>query len=79
MEKGGMMPQIPNDTRWNSQMDCVKTFLNNHPHYLAIREEHTDNIQENIGTILDNLQIFREAQNLDSQLNIVGTALDKVC
>lgn len=79
MEKGGMMPQIPNDTRWNSQMDCVKTFLRNHPHYLAIREEHTESIDENIGRILDNLLIHREAINLNNQLEIIGNALDKVC
>ncbi|KAB7500391.1 hypothetical protein Anas_13157 [Armadillidium nasatum] len=78
MKKGGVIAQLPNDTRWNSQIDCVKTFIKNYPHYLSIREGNTDSIDDYIRKILDNSEIHREAINLNSQLEIVGIALDKL-
>jgi hypothetical protein len=29
-EKNGMMPQLPNDTRCNSQRTCLQTYISNH-------------------------------------------------
>ena len=34
MEKGGLMPQLSNDTRWNSQLGCIKTYISNHSLYV---------------------------------------------
>jgi len=78
LEKGGMMPQLPNETRWNSQLDCIESYLKNHSTYMEIRGEHMEDINENIGKLIDNVAIKREAMNLQSQLQIIGTALDKV-
>ena len=78
MEKGGLMPQLPNDTRWNSQLDCIRTYISNHSLYVGIRGEHMESIDPSIGRLIDNLSIQREAINLQAQLKIVGGALDKV-
>lgn len=58
-EKGGRMPQIPNTTRWNSQNDCVKTFVENFHLYLQISAEHSENIDSRIVRILNNVSIYR--------------------
>ena len=72
------MPQLPNDTRWNSQLDCIKTYISNHSLYVDIRGEHMESIDPSIGRLIDNLSIQREAINLQAQLKITGAALDKV-
>ncbi|RXG72065.1 hypothetical protein Avbf_00958 [Armadillidium vulgare] len=43
-EKGGKKPQLPNDTRWNSQCACVDTFIQNFPLYIEIRNKHSAEI-----------------------------------
>ena len=35
---GALKPQLPGETRWNSQLSCVDTFLINRPFYLMIAE-----------------------------------------
>ncbi|RXG60599.1 hypothetical protein Avbf_18136 [Armadillidium vulgare] len=55
-EKGGKKPQLPNDTRWNSQCECVDTFIQNFPLYIEIRNKHSAEIANNIAAIIDNLQ-----------------------
>ena len=72
------MPQLPNDTCWNFQLDCVKTYISNHSLYVAIRDEHMESIDPLIGRLIDNLSIQREAINLQAQLKIIGAALGKV-
>lgn len=39
-QKGGLSPQLPNDTRWNSQVDCLESFVKNYQNYLQIPREH---------------------------------------
>jgi len=38
-EKDGMMPQLPNNTRWTSQRAALHTFVRNHSKYVKIRDE----------------------------------------
>lgn len=47
------MPQLPSETRWNSQLDCVKSYLNNPALYMEIRDEHLEDTDENIGNLID--------------------------
>ncbi|RXG54340.1 hypothetical protein Avbf_16585 [Armadillidium vulgare] len=77
-EKGGEKPQLPNDTRWNSQCACVDTFIQNFPLYIEIRNKHSAEIANNIAAIIDNVAIHREAMNLQNQLSIVASALDSL-
>lgn len=77
-EKGGMMPQIPNDTRWNSHKACIETFIKNFYKYVEISNEHEDEIANNITTILSNTHLYRETADLQKQITEVAEALNKV-
>lgn len=81
-EKGGNRPIIPGETRWNSQVDCLQSFLNNLPFYMAIRSESAiagDNIVDTItASKIDNVMIRIEASNLLKVLKKFGVALDKL-
>lgn len=76
------MPQIPNDTRWNSQVECLSTFLNNFNDYVDIMEKSIENesslFTQNIIKILENREVYRKAQQLQKQLKLFAAALDKV-
>ena len=76
-EKGGLKPQIPNDTRWNSQNACVDTFLENFPKYHEICIDNSDEIPLNIFGILNNAGLHMEAMNLSKQLKLVSSTLDR--
>lgn len=75
-ETDGAVPQLPNSTRWNSQLDCVDTFIKNYHKYVQIHSEHTDDIPNNIAKIIDNVQIYKESLNLIKQLKEVSRVLD---
>lgn len=75
-EKGGLVPQLPNDTRWNSHLACIKMFVSNYPKYVQIFSEQDCSSQ--ITKVLDNVGILREANNLLKQLTFIGTSLDKL-
>ena len=47
-EKGGLKPQIPNDTRWSSWIATLETFLKNYKIYHEICIEHSDETPLNI-------------------------------
>lgn len=74
INKNSMMPQISNDTRWNSQKECVRTFVENFHKYNEIRMEQS--IDSGISNILSNKDLYVEAKNLLNQLIIVGNSLD---
>jgi len=75
-EKGGLSPQIPNDTRWNSQEACIDTFLKNYQKYFEISCEHPDEIDKNIISTVRNASIQMETMNLIQQLKLVSIALN---
>lgn len=76
------MPQLPNDTRWNSQVDCIDTFVSNYNLYREIIDEHdefkTDQKYITIAAKLSNVQVLNHAIDLQQQLRIVGVALDRL-
>ena len=76
-DRNGVVPQLPNDTRWNSQFDCLMTYIKNYDHYRDI-ENHENEIKLNIKKIIDYAGVFREAKNLQIQLEKIGIAFDKV-
>lgn len=79
-QKQGLMPQIPNETRWNSYEDCLKTFISNYHLYSQIRSEHLDEFKKfpNIQAILNNVALYSEAVELQKQLSILASNLDKI-
>lgn len=76
-EKGGVVPQLPNETRWNSHFATVETFISNYSKYIEIQVEQND-LSPSITKIISNVMILREANNLLKQMTVVGTALDKL-
>lgn len=72
------MPQISNSTRWNSQEACVSTFLNNFYKYQEIMNTHICEFDKSICQILNNNGLYRDSLNLQKQLKLVASVLDKV-
>ena len=78
-EKGGCMPQIPNETRWNSSVDCLKTFIKNHSYYVSVKTDllaNNEDMPKNISNSVDNIGLLREAEHLLTHMNKFSTALD---
>ena len=59
-EKGGRMPQIPVKTHWNSWIDCLESYFQNHTIYIEIRGEKPD-FDNDVGRLIDNIGLKREA------------------
>ncbi|GLV40864.1 hypothetical protein CBL_10039 [Carabus blaptoides fortunei] len=76
-EKHGRMPQIPNDTRWNSQMACNDTYIENYHIYREIVKENDNEFNNDIIRKIDDMNIYKNALDLNIQLDIVGNTLDK--
>lgn len=78
-QKGARKPQLPCDTRWNSQVDCLDIFLKNRPHYMQLlMEDGGHSIDKNIQNIISNVALFVDAKYLHSQLSLIARALDAV-
>lgn len=58
-EIGGKSPQIPVCTRWNSQAECVNTFIYNYQFYRQIIAEHGEEVDKNITKILNSVSLYR--------------------
>jgi len=70
------MPQLPSDVRWSSYEDCLTTFIYNFHLYSQIRSEHLNEFDNNIHKILNNVQLYNEALNLQQMLSQIKIALD---
>lgn len=75
-EKNGVKPQLPNSTRWNSQNDCIDSFLKNYQIMHQICIEHKSVIEKEIIQIMNNAGLYMEAVHLQQQLRLVSSALD---
>lgn len=75
-EKGGLMPQIPNATRWNSQLDCIDTFSRNYSKYVEIQQENCSEFPENITRILENVLIYKDVIHMQKQMKYIGKIFD---
>ena len=71
-------PQLPNDTRWNSQLTCIDTFLKNRSAYLKICEENEEAIDARISQLVNNYNLYKQVKDLHAQLQSVGKCLDKL-
>lgn len=77
-KKGGVMPQIPNDTRWNSQLACLNTFNRNYLIYREINKEDPTVIEERIGNKLNGMNLYKNSLDLEEQIKIVENVLDQL-
>ena len=69
-EKGGIMPQIPNDTQWNSEKEFVSTIIKNFHKYVEIASV-AENFDSNASKNLSNVGLYRESLTLKKQLKEV--------
>jgi hypothetical protein len=74
--KGGLMPQLPNQTRWTSQRAALLTFIENHQKMLEIRDENKSLFKPEIKRFLDNRLLLVEVRNMIQQLDCVSCALN---
>ena len=77
-QKGSVKPQLPVVTRWNSQLDCMHTYLINRPFLLIILAQHEDDIDSSIGNLISIINLYREAKYLHAQLQPIAISLDKL-
>lgn len=73
-----MSPQISNCTRWNLQVATVDTFIKKFYKYQEIKNQFMNEMDNQISQILNNVGLYREALNLQEQLVLVGSVLNKV-
>ena len=76
--QGAVKPQIPGETRWNSQLDCVQTFLTNRPFMVMVIAQNEDVVDVRIVNLINNIGLLKEAKNLLDQLKPVASALDRL-
>lgn len=78
-KKNGKKPQLPNDTRWNSQLDCLFSFNENFSKYREIAREDIEEtaVPREIRNKL-NGAIYQNSLDMYEQLKVVGNSLDKV-
>lgn len=69
-------PQLPCETRWNSQLKCLQSFLTNHAVYLSIVNEHADDIDRQVTDIIRNFNLYKQVKDLVKQLDPISVALD---
>ena len=74
--EGSIKPQLPCDTRWNSQLACLSSYLNNRPHYMKIAEIHEDLDSTIVRKIMD-YNLFCQARDLVKQLTPVSHAINR--
>ena len=73
-QKASIKPQLPVVTRWNSQLECIQTYLTNRPFLLIILAQNEDVIETTIANLINNIDLYREAIYLQP----IAISLDKL-
>ena len=71
-------PQLPCDTRWNSQLTCIETFIRNRPAYLTIVHEHEDATDSRIAQLVNDFNLYKQAKDMSMQLKPIAVDLDRL-
>lgn len=74
----GTRPVLPGDTRWNSQLDCFRSYAKNQAKYLEISRRSECKVPGNIFTILTDNSIFEKVQRALRTLEPIAVGLDQV-
>lgn len=77
-ERNGNRPVLPGSTRWNSQMDCLENFKQNHANYLAIARQFPEKFDPEILQLIKSSSIYDDAEGCLQQAKPVAVSLDKV-
>ena len=71
-------PQLPAETRWNSQLTCIDTYIKNRSYMLMIIAKNEELIDPRIRSIIHNVGLFNEVKHLQLQLQPVSNGLDRI-
>jgi hypothetical protein len=71
-------PQLPAETRWNSQLTCIDTYIRNRPYMPMIIAKNEELIDPRIRSIIHNVGLFNEVKHLQLQLQPVSNGLDRL-
>jgi hypothetical protein len=74
----GTRPVLPGDTRWNSQLDCFRSYSKNQAKYLEISRRAECKVPENIYAVLTDNSIFERVQRALQTLEPIAVGLDQV-
>jgi hypothetical protein len=77
-----IIPQLPGDTRWKSQLECLSTFVRNHAYYMDIVVKHRFEIAcdakgQRVADRIMDTNLYVQANDLISQLTPIADALDR--
>lgn len=75
---GGVIPQLPSETRWNSHINCLETYVRNKDMFLKIIDEHEEEVDSNIRNIINNIALYKEVKNLISMLKPIKHSLNEL-
>lgn len=78
-EKGGKKPVLAGDTRWNSEIDMVESFLANRCYYQQIIQEHEKDLSFDsllVAKVMD-YSLCKNGKDLVDQLRPIASALDR--
>ncbi|ODM88728.1 hypothetical protein Ocin01_17954 [Orchesella cincta] len=73
----GKRPVLPGLTRWNSQIDCIENYIENHAIYLDLRVK-IRKFDNNITQMINDFSLYTAAEKLKSLAKPIAVALDKV-
>ena len=60
---GAVKPALPCATRWNSQIDCLQSYITNRPFMIGIVSDENNDIEANIAKIILNIHLYKEAKS----------------
>lgn len=71
-----LKPQLPGDTRWNSQLTCINNFIKKTPLYQKIVEDHEQEIDTSIAHTINDYNLYKQCKELLLQLKPIAVGLD---
>jgi len=74
---GSVKPQLPGDTRWKSQLDCLDSYMKNRPFMMQIVQEHATEMDQSIVQKIMNMGLYNQVNDLAQQLRPVAAAIDQ--
>lgn len=75
---GGLRLVLPQDVRWNTMADCLESYIKQWPILMTICEQNRSEVDTSIASIVNNLGVKRNAEELLKRLKPIAVALDKV-
>lgn len=74
---GSVKPELPEETRWKSQLICLDTFPTNRSRYKQIVQAHETDFDATLEPKLMDYNLFCRAKDLADQLTLVAVSTPK--